>query len=121
MIFCAVDESSAKQQIANVAGVSAGDSRLSCISLGSSIFSVAHNETLVTSTFNAPGAVCVGKEGPGCNPCDDGQGGMLQGPGEDCGGEWVAGQAVGLPAWCCAGLTCEGAMASTMGVCAGTF
>jgi hypothetical protein len=121
VVFCATNATNAVQQAAALAGVSADDSRLSCISLGSTVVSAIHNVDQATATFNAPGAVCVGMEGPGCNPCDDGQGGTLQSVGENCGGEWVAGQAVGPPAWCCAGLTCEGAMASMMGTCLGTL
>jgi hypothetical protein len=47
----------------------------------------------------------------GCSACDDGSGGMLQDVGEDC----------AVSSNCCAGLTCVGASASSMGTCVGTL
>jgi hypothetical protein len=62
---------------------------------------------------------CVSATGGGtCNPCDDGAGGTLQNVGETCAGDDATPAPPGGPS-CCHGLTCEGAMASTMGACTG--
>lgn len=111
VVKCARDAANAKQEAAALAGVAADDPRLACISLGTNVISVTHGLTIAENTFNAPGAVCVHKEGPGCDPCSDGQGNTLQNVGEDCNGGTKL---------CCQGLTCVGAQASTPGTCQGT-
>jgi hypothetical protein len=115
---CAADVSGAKQQLAQAAGVSPDVSGLSCISMGTTVWSFLSASKMTNDTFNAPGAVCIHQEGPGCNPCDDGQGDMLAGPGEPCTGDDSNPSSVFNN--CCHGLQCAGASASIMGTCVGT-
>jgi hypothetical protein len=116
--FCGNSSDMAKNQAAAFTGVDPSNPWLVCLNTGTTTETGFH--ALFQAIAQIPGvdlndfdSLCVAAPGTTTcgNPCDDGQGGTLQGPGLHCGGLST----------CCQGLTCVGASASLMGTCQGTL